>query len=45
MPSAITVTPSDDTWVVSAGGAVLAETGRALELREGSNPPVIYIPR
>jgi len=33
------------TWVVRAGGAVLGETRKALELREGSLPPVIYFPR
>lgn len=43
--TAITITPSDATWVVRAGGAILAETRAALELREGSHPPVVYIPR
>ena len=43
--TAITITPSDVTWVVRAGGAILAETRAALELREGSQPPVVYIPR
>lgn len=33
------------TWVVRAGGAVLGETRKALELSEGSLPPVIYFPR
>lgn len=33
------------TWVVRAGGAVLAESSNALELSEGSLPPVIYFPR
>lgn len=33
------------TWSVRAGGAVLAETGNALELSEGDHPPVIYFPR
>lgn len=41
----ITITPSAARWVVRADGAILAETSRALELREGSYPPVIYIPR
>ncbi|WP_210527381.1 DUF427 domain-containing protein [Rubellimicrobium arenae] len=45
MSEHITIRPSGGTWVVRAGGAVLAETGRALELREGGYPPVIYIPR
>jgi uncharacterized protein (DUF427 family) len=43
--SHITVTPSPARWVVRSGGAILAETSRAQELREGSYPPVIYIPR
>ena len=33
------------TWVVRAGGAVLGESSAALELREGSYPPVVYFPR
>lgn len=33
------------TFVVRAGGAVLGETRKALELTEGSLPPVIYFPR
>ena len=33
------------TWVVRAGGAVLGESTNALELTEGSYPPVIYFPR
>ncbi|WP_425072630.1 DUF427 domain-containing protein [Sagittula sp. S175] len=41
----ITVTPAVGTWVVRAGGAVLGESSRALELTEGDLPPVIYFPR
>ncbi|MBN7785772.1 DUF427 domain-containing protein [Ponticoccus gilvus] len=41
----ITVTPAVGTWVVRAGGAVLGESSRALELVEGDLPPVIYFPR
>ncbi|WP_102108266.1 DUF427 domain-containing protein [Oceaniglobus roseus] len=33
------------TWVVRAGGAVIGETTRALELSEGDLAPVIYFPR
>ncbi|MEE9428306.1 MAG: DUF427 domain-containing protein [Paracoccaceae bacterium] len=33
------------TWVLRAGGAVLGETTKALELSEGDYPPVIYFPR
>ena len=43
--SHITITPAEGTWVVRAGGAVLGESTEALELREGSYPPVIYFPR
>ena len=45
MADHITITPADGTWIVRANGAILAETTRALELREGSYPPVVYIPR
>jgi len=41
----IAVTPSDAHVVVRAGGRVIADTRRALELREASYPPVFYIPR
>jgi uncharacterized protein (DUF427 family) len=33
------------TWVVRAGGAVLGESRRALELSEGGLAPVVYFPR
>ena len=45
MADHITVRPAAGTWVVRAGGAVLGETTRALELTEGDYPPVIYVPR
>ena len=45
MADHITIRPAGGTWVVRAGGAVLGETRNALELREGSYPPVIYVPR
>ncbi len=45
MTSNITITPAAGTWVVRAGGAVLGESSRALELVEGDYPPVIYFPR
>lgn len=41
----ITIRPADGTWVIRAGGAVLGESNRALELAEGSYDPVIYFPR
>ena len=45
MNKRITITPATGTWVVRAGGAVLGESSTALELIEGSYPPVIYFPR
>lgn len=33
------------TWVIRAGGAVIGETARAVELTEGDYAPVIYFPR
>lgn len=36
---------ADGVWVVRAGGAVIGESSRALELTEGAYPPVIYFPR
>ncbi|WP_299924014.1 DUF427 domain-containing protein [uncultured Pelagimonas sp.] len=43
--SKITITPAEGTWIVRAGGAVLGESSRALELAEGDYPSVIYFPR
>ena len=40
----ITVKPFTGTVRVTAGGSVLAESSSALELREASYPPVLYIP-
>jgi len=45
MADHIKIRQADDTWVVRAGGAVLAETEAALELSEGDHAPVIYFPR
>ena len=45
MADHIKITSADGTWVVRAGGAVIGESKRALELREGDYPPVIYFPR
>ena len=41
----ITIKPATGTWVVRAGGAVIAESSNALELKEGDYPPVTYFPR
>jgi uncharacterized protein (DUF427 family) len=43
--SHITVTPAAGTWVARANGAIIAETGKALILQEGSYAPVVYFPR
>jgi uncharacterized protein (DUF427 family) len=45
MSDHITIRPATGTWVVRAGGAVLGESARAMELIEGDYPPVIYFPR
>jgi uncharacterized protein (DUF427 family) len=45
MADHITIAPATGTYVVRAGGAIIGETSRALELKEGSHPPVIYVPR
>jgi uncharacterized protein (DUF427 family) len=41
----ITIQPTGSRVVVRAGGTVVADTRNALTLREGSMPPVQYIPR
>lgn len=41
----ITITPVEGQVTVSAGAAVLGRSARALELREGGHPPVVYVPR
>jgi uncharacterized protein (DUF427 family) len=45
MASHITVTPIAGPVTVSAGGTPLGTSTKALELREGSYPPVVYVPR
>lgn len=45
MADPIKIRPAEGLWVVRTGGAVLGETEAALELIEGSYPPVIYFPR
>jgi uncharacterized protein (DUF427 family) len=41
----ITIEPSKSRIVVRAGGKVVADTTRALSLKEASYPAVLYIPR
>lgn len=45
MAEKFTITPVPGTVVVRAGGAVLAETSKALLLREEGRDPVHYFPR
>jgi uncharacterized protein (DUF427 family) len=45
MTEHITIGPATGTWVIRAGGAVLAETRRGLELVEGGMGGVVYFPR
>ena len=42
---AITIVPSPNPIVVTLAGRVIADTARALVLRELSHAPVLYIPR
>ncbi|MBV9556347.1 MAG: DUF427 domain-containing protein [Pseudolabrys sp.] len=41
----ITVTPNRNRVRVTFGGKIIADTNRALTLKESSYPPVQYIPR
>ena len=45
MSDHIRITPVDGPVTVAAGATVLGTSRAALELREGSYPPVIYVPR
>lgn len=45
MSDDISIRQMPGTWVVRAGGAVLGESQRALELSEAGLAPVIYFPR
>ncbi|MCH8951581.1 MAG: DUF427 domain-containing protein [Proteobacteria bacterium] len=45
MSEKFTITPATGVHVVRAGGAVIAETSRALILREAGCEPVVYFPR
>ncbi|ROU00276.1 DUF427 domain-containing protein [Histidinibacterium lentulum] len=45
MADHIKIRPATGTWVIRAGGAVIGESDRALELAEGDYTPVIYFPR
>lgn len=41
----ITITPAPDTIRVTFAGHTIAETHRALILREDGHPPIAYLPR
>ncbi len=45
MADHIKIRPANGTWVVRAGGAIIGESAKALELSEGDSPSVIYFPR
>ena len=45
MAGQIRIREATGTWVVRAGGAVLGESTRALELSENGYPARIYFPR
>jgi uncharacterized protein (DUF427 family) len=45
MPNRPVIVAADGTWVVRAGGAVIGESSRAVELIEADGPGVIYFPR
>ena len=45
MADHIKIRDAEGTWSVRAGGAILGESARALELSEGDYPAVIYFPR
>ena len=45
MAGHITITPIAGTVTVAVGSTVLGKSEKALELKEGSYPPVVYVPR
>ncbi len=45
MASHISITPVEGVVLVHAGSTQLGTSQRAVELREGTYPPVIYVPR
>lgn len=45
MANHITIEPIDGPVTVTAGSTVIGRSTRALELREGTYRPVIYVPR
>lgn len=45
MTITLDIRPAPGRYLIRASGTIIGETDRALELREGSRPPVIYVPR
>ncbi len=45
MSSQIHIRTAASTWTIRAGGALVGQSDRALELTEGSAPSVVYFPR
>jgi uncharacterized protein (DUF427 family) len=45
MAEHITISKAAGTVTVAAGGVELGRSANALELREGSYPPMLYVPR
>ena len=45
MTNTMSIRPASGKYVVRAGGAIVAESAAALELKEGDLPAVIYFPR
>ncbi|MCL3882644.1 DUF427 domain-containing protein [Marivita sp. GX14005] len=45
MNDRIEITQAAGTWVVRAGGAVIAESRNAVKLSEGDLKPVVYFPK
>lgn len=45
MANHIKIRQAPGTYVIRADGAVIGESARALEMTEGSQAPVIYVPR
>ena len=45
MTVTLEIRPAPGRYIIRASGTIIGETDRALELREGSRAPVIYVPR
>lgn len=45
MTITLDIRPAPGSFIIRASGTIIGETDRALELREGSRAPVIYVPR